>query len=252
MSDPSTETDLVALGSDTAKAGFENERSIERILNRESSVLRRSLIERIGISDFRSISAKVVHRQKSDIILTVNFSSGDSRSIGIQVKLVSNITGFNQVDKRYVDKYQELWGFSDEVAIALKKYTGEILPSSSGRNPKRIFADELSITERDSVLEFLSSKKDQIAHTIFCGDGKFQPEWFLLVHKIESAPKVYLYNIEKYMKFFVGDSPESTASITNKGCFRLGRVTIQRKGGDRGRKSATMLQFKLNPVEITK
>jgi len=221
-----------------------------RILNRESSILRANILNRIGISDVCSVSAYVVHGQKSDIILSIDYSTGGQRQVALQVKLVKNITGFNQVDKRYVAKYQELWGFSEIVAEALKKYTGEITPPSAGRNAKRMFADELSTNQQIAVLEFLSSSKSNIADTIFRGDGELKPEWFLLVHKIESAPKVYLFDINKYINFFIGDSDESTAIITKKGCFRLGRVTIQRKGGDGGRKSATMLKFKLDPIEI--
>lgn len=38
--------------------------------------------------------------------------------------------------------------------------------------------------------------------------------------------------------------------ITKKGNFRIGKITMQRKGGDGGRKTAQMLQFKLNPAEL--
>ena len=39
-------------------------------------------------------------------------------------------------------------------------------------------------------------------------------------------------------------------SLTKQGNLRLGKITIQRKGGDGGRESAKMLQFKLNPCKI--
>ena len=32
------------------------------------------------------------------------------------------------------------------------------------------------------------------------------------------------------------------------GNLRIGRITMQRKGGDAGRATAKMLQFKINPV----
>ena len=38
--------------------------------------------------------------------------------------------------------------------------------------------------------------------------------------------------------------------ITNRGNFRIGKITMQRKGGDGGRKTANMLQFKINPAEL--
>ena len=39
-------------------------------------------------------------------------------------------------------------------------------------------------------------------------------------------------------------------SITSSGNIRIGKITIQRKGGDNGRPTANMLQFKLDPTEL--
>jgi len=38
--------------------------------------------------------------------------------------------------------------------------------------------------------------------------------------------------------------------ITPRGSFKIGNITVQRKGGDNGRESANMLQFKINPAEL--
>ena len=38
--------------------------------------------------------------------------------------------------------------------------------------------------------------------------------------------------------------------ISNRGTIKIGRITMQKKGGDRGRKTAQMLQFKINPAEL--
>jgi len=47
----------------------------------------------------------------------------------LQVKLVSNLKGFNQIDKRWVDKYVEMWSIPETITKLLKKYTGEIKPT---------------------------------------------------------------------------------------------------------------------------
>ena len=36
--------------------------------------------------------------------------------------------------------------------------------------------------------------------------------------------------------------------ITRQGNLKIGRITMQRKGGDGGRETAKMLQFKINPL----
>ncbi|WJS89371.1 hypothetical protein NEE10_06885 [Glaesserella parasuis] len=39
-------------------------------------------------------------------------------------------------------------------------------------------------------------------------------------------------------------------SISPRGSIKFGRITIQRKGGDNGRDTANMLQFKIDPTEL--
>jgi hypothetical protein len=46
---------------------------------------------------------------------------------------------------------------------------------------------------------------------------------------------------------FFGDGE---VEITPAGSLKIGRITMQRKGGDNGRESANMLQFKINPTEL--
>ena len=40
--------------------------------------------------------------------------------------------------------------------------------------------------------------------------------------------------------------------MTERGSLRIGKILMQRKGGDNGRDTAKMLQFKINPVELFK
>ena len=38
--------------------------------------------------------------------------------------------------------------------------------------------------------------------------------------------------------------------IISRSNIKIERITMQRKGGDGGKKSANMLQFKINPAEL--
>lgn len=38
--------------------------------------------------------------------------------------------------------------------------------------------------------------------------------------------------------------------ITSQGSLKIGKIGMQRKGGDAGRPTSNMLQFKINPVEL--
>ena len=46
------------------------------------------------------------------------------------------------------------------------------------------------------------------------------------------------------------ESGEGDVEITQAGNLKIGQITIQRKGGDNGRQTAKMLQFKINPVQL--
>jgi hypothetical protein len=48
------------------------------------------------------------------------------------------------------------------------------------------------------------------------------------------------------MNFYGGGK----VKMSSQGSIYIGRVTVQRKGGDGGRATANMLQFKINPAEL--
>lgn len=56
--------------------------------------------------------------------------------------------------------------------------------------------------------------------------------------------------ILKSMNFCMNYFGNGEIKITSRGNFKIGRITMQRKGGDGGRKTAQMLQFKINPAEL--
>jgi hypothetical protein len=63
--------------------------------------------------------------------------------------LVSNPKGFNQIDKRRVDKYTEMWNIPSQVVSILKRYTGEEKPTiNKPKDKRRMFASEFSEKEQ--------------------------------------------------------------------------------------------------------
>ena len=99
----------------------------------------------------------------------------------LQVKLVSNSRGFNQIDKRWVDKYAEMWNIPNEIILILKKYTGEEKPSiKSPKDKRRMLANEFGEKEQNKILEWLNKNKALIVSDILKGRGKFAAEWMLV------------------------------------------------------------------------
>jgi len=166
----------------------------------------------------------------------------------LQVKLVSSLKGgFNQIDKRWVDSYADLWNIPNDIIKILKLFTGEIKSTITGlRKPKRMFLDEMSLDDQDKLINFIQKNKILIISDILKGRGEFSADWTLVVCKSGKESKWVLKSINHVMNVFgAGD-----VCLSPRKSLNIGKILMQRKGGDNGRPTANMLQFKINPVEL--
>ncbi len=126
------------------------------------------------IKEIEYVKAIVLSGFKADIQVQITIKLKEAIDAeNIQVKLVSNLKGFNQIDKRWVDKYIEMWKTPINVSNLLKQYTGEILPLI--QDPKdsiRTFANEFSETDQRTLLNWLNNNKSLIASDTLKGRGK--------------------------------------------------------------------------------
>ncbi len=165
----------------------------------------------------------------------------------MQVKLVSNPQGFNQIDKRWVDKYAELWNIPADITKLLKLFTGEIKPMKKKlKDPRRTLLTEFEKRDQEKILDFFKRDKILIISDILKGRGEFSADWVLVILKINGKSKWVLKSINEAMNIF----GSGEVQITPRGSLNIGRIGMQRKGGDNGRETAKMLQFKINPVEL--
>ena len=58
--------------------------------------------------------------------------------------------------------------------------------------------------------------------------------------------------ILKHIHYVLNVFGSVDVKITNQGSLKVGKITLQRKGGDGGRRTSQMLQFKINPMELFK
>lgn len=249
----STTLDLVTRGSMTAKNGFANEDFVRNEFNcwRTSSLSQSWLIE-MGyiIEEIEYVHAEKLSGYKTDVQVSVSVTIKLKRLTDIQnlqVKLMSNRSGFNQIDKRWVDKYAELWNMNSDEMRILKHYTGELAPYiDSPRDPRRMFIDEMDKYDQELILRFLNFNKFLIVSDILKGRGEFHAEWMLVILKTANEFDWVLKSMNYAMNYF----GNGDIVITNQGNIKVGNITMQRKGGDGGRPSANMLQFKINPAKL--
>lgn len=243
--------DLVELGSQTAKNGFRNEQDIcdkfENWKNDEDSQKWLKIMQ-YDLDEIEYVKAVVLHGYKADVNVQVQIklkSAVDTENI--QVKLVSNKRGFNQVDKRWLSHYKELWDMPEDVFNKLQYFTGELKPyKKDTRDKRRMFLDEMDEADKNLILKWFTDNKTLILSDIIKGRGQFSAEWVLVAQKIESNARWVLKNINEALQHY------STGEVcmSPRGSICIGKVTIQRKGGDGGRPTANMLQFKLDPTEL--
>ncbi len=239
------------LGSQTAKNGFINEDDIVNKFNdweNDDDAKKWLSIMQYKLKDIEFVRAIKLSGFKTDIQAQVTIKLKNAIDLqNIQVKLVSNLKGFNQIDKRWVAKYIDMWNIPKKIVSILKRYTGEILPTIlNPKDKRRMFAYEFDKKEQSLILKWLNENKALIVADILKGRGQFAAEWTLVAQKLNTNSRWVLKPMNFCMNYFGNGNIE----ITKRGNFKIGRITMQRKGGDGGRNTANMLQFKLNPAEL--
>lgn len=239
------------IGSLTAKGGFRNEEDVAKKFNswKQDSYARAWLFEMgYELKNLTQVKAKVLHGHKTDVQVHIAIYLKNSEvAENISVKLVSNPKGFNQVDKRWVDDYKVMWDIPEDVTDLLKRFTGETSSIQKGlRDSRRMFFSEMNPEEQSKILHFFQTHRAQIVQDILKGRGAYSASWMLVVLKTNSQIKWALKPLRKAIEIF----GRGDVKFTERGSLNIGKVTMQRKGGDAGRDTAKMLQFKIDPVNL--
>ncbi|EFB0374195.1 type II restriction endonuclease [Campylobacter upsaliensis] len=245
-----------SIGSQTAKDGFKNEAFVVAIFNDwKNEPLAGEWLKAMGydlklIEEVRAEKIKGQFKADVQVVILVQIKLQKLQDVqNIQVKLVSSKRGFNQTDKRTLESYDKLWNFPSDIYEILQYFVGEKEPKiANPKDKRRMWFNEFSKEEQDKILNFFKANSTLILSDILKGRGKFVSEWFLVIQKIENEPiKWTLKPINEVLNFYNGE-----VFFTRYGNIKIGKVGIQRKGGDGGRESAKMLQFKIDPTLLLK
>lgn len=270
----------VKLGSQTAKGGFANEKAICRKFNawekdkeaqewlkimgydikKLSSVKAIQVPTRIKKSDLSKFGVggeeyeRLVKFKKADAQIRIIIEMGSILNIeNLSLKKANSDADYNQIDKRTVDDYQEMWKFDQEISLWLKLFTGEIAPKNQKkligkikpRDQRRLFLTEMPETIQKKIIEFFQENKILIISDIIKGRGGLSADWMLVtrLNKQENSTTWVLRDINTTMNFF----GSGEIRISPKGSLSIGKVTMQRKGGT---PDPTKLQFKIKPGQL--
>jgi hypothetical protein len=262
-----SEKDLVRIGSETAKGGFANEDAVKDKFNswkKDKEAQKWLVIMGYNLKKIKDVKAIRVHGHKTDVHVKILVALSKAISIqNLSVKKANDDADYNQIDKRKVDKYVTMWKIPNKIATSLKIFSGEIKPKellskglitkekyNSLKDKRRFFLNEFGNRAKDDLLRFFKENKMLVVSDVIKGNGAFAADWMLVtkynVGRDETA--WVLADINRAMNVF----SQGEVIISPRGSLHIGRITLQRKGGDGGRDTANMLQFKISPCELFK
>ena len=268
------------LGSKTAKGGFANEKAIcEKInfwrkdveaqewlkimgydIGKLNSVKAIQIPTRIKKSDLSKFEVKeeeygqFVRFKKTDAQIRIIIKIGNILKIeNLSLKKANSNADYNQIDKRAVEVYRDIWNFDDEIAFWLKLFTGELEPKIySGqtgiikfKDRRRLFLNEMPEIIQKKIISFFKKNRIMVISDIIKGRGGLSADWILITKfnpKNETTTWT-LRDINVAMNFF----GSGEIYVSPGGSLHIGRVTMQRKGGT---PDPTKLQFKMKPCQL--
>lgn len=269
--------DKVKLGSETAKSGFRNEVLIVEMFNNYlSDKTAQSWLEYMGydISMINNLKTYVIPAgtknvenlvSSSELEKFLEFHKYSKADLQVQIELEVNgiiyrenvsaksckeNASFNQIDKRSVSRYQEMWNFNDNIKQILECFTGESNPLDFGysvdetivsKERHRITSKTMKKDHLDSVLTFLNENKYLILTDIVIGRGPLKADYMIItVDGIKFNIVKTSDVVNHYSRYDFEVGKQTTFKLGN--CF-----SIQRKGGT---PDPTSLQFKFNPTDV--
>lgn len=196
---------------------------------------------------------KFVKFKKADVQVKLIIQIGKILKIeNLSLKKANSNADFNQIDKRTVKNYQEMWGFDDEIALWLKLFTGELslenctelLLNKNLRENKRIYIDEMPQLIQNKIIDFFDKNRILILGDILRGRGGLAADWVLVTRQnIDNTTTWTLKHINFVLNFY----GQGEVKISPKRSLLIGKILMQRKGGT---PDPTKLQFRFKPCDL--
>jgi hypothetical protein len=227
--------------SNTAKNGYKEEFLVCNDLNKNSD-LRKSFVEFLG-NNYDHCS-RVNGNYKCDI-------QSNNKVINGQVKKYKK-GQFQQLDRHWIDYLIKYIPELEEVSYILKNLCECPLLSNKthidkSKSIKKLCLSNYSQIELNNFIDILNKHKKEILNYAFFGTNqKLKPEYlFGIEYKDNIRRKIILYKIKDIIIYL--EKLQFRIS-KRKTVIKLGNdsiLSLQRKGGDGGKKSSNQLQTKI-------
>ena len=226
--------------SQTAKNGYKEEELVCKDLN--NKLIKEAFTPMLG--DNYNECNRITGNHKCDI-------QSDNKILKGQVKKYKK-GQFQQLDRHWIpdliDNIPEL----NEVSQILKDlFEYPLLPNGThvdkSKHIKKLCTSNYSQEKLDNLLDLLNKFKRQILEYAFYGvNSEIQPEYlFGVEYENTKRNKIVVFKIEDVIKYLeklnFKISPRKTVILLGD----KSTISLQRKGGDTGKKSSNQLQIKL-------
>jgi hypothetical protein len=228
---------------DAARNGRKAEQLLVRyIQNHEESTA--WIVDEINEHPYSRTGAKLkAGMEKPDVILYETQSLKEYGLISLKC-CVDFRKGFNQIKRSSLKNFGVEFDVPDSIQAILRRYTfGRKKFILKGRNFNQ---DELG-----ELTTFLNSHRKALLLSAFTGQAKKPKANWLLLHQwtppnwernVAKRQRSELISMQEVLQIFVG----LPVGFTRQGTITFGAgITLQRKGGDKGKDTANDLQFKM-------
>jgi hypothetical protein len=236
-----TKNNLSYINSQTAKNGYKEEELICKDLNNEH--IRKELIPILG-NDYDECECNSIKGKKSDILSKNKIIKG-------QVKKYKK-GRFQQFDRHWINNIVKyIPELKDTSQILKDLFEYPLLPNGThvdkSKPIKKLCNSNYSQEVIENFLDILNNNITKILEYAFLGtDLEFMPEYLFGVEYVnEKRNKIIVFKITNIIKYL--EKLKFKVS-KNKTCILLGEqgtISLQRKGGDKGKKGGNQLQFKI-------
>lgn len=242
---------LSSIQSVAAHRGLDAEQALIEKINAQHPDCTWIVEESCGAQGYGNFKArKPGNREKPDVLLFDN-PEEIQRMQGISMKTYKPEVSFSQANRGSLDTYVEELGISYGVTETLRAFV------QKNHQGERTMLNEAPLSAQEELLRFFQLYQRQIISHVLRGKAKaaLKADWLLLheatdenwVQHVGQREFWHLYPMAMVIDCCCSESP----SITKAGNLTLGLgLTLQRKGGDGGAKTANDLQFKINPKMI--
>jgi hypothetical protein len=237
--------------SEAAHRGLDAEQALIEKINRHDPDCRWIVEECCDTEGYGNFKAKKPGNREKPDVLIYDDPSNILAMKGISMKTYKPEVSFSQANRGALETYVEELGISYGVAETLRAF---VVKNHQG---ERTMLNEAPISAQEELLRFFQLYQRQIVSHVLRGKAKgvLKADWLLLhetrdedwISKVGDRDCWHLYPMATVIDCCCTEAP----SITKAGNLTLGlSLTLQRKGGDGGAKTANDLQFKLNPRAI--